>query len=34
MKRFLKSSKEEQMLVFENTSERLGVSKGIVEKDF
>ena len=34
MKRFLMSSKEEQMLVFENTSERLGVSKSIVEKDF
>lgn len=34
MNQFLQSSKEEQMLVFENTSERLGVSSGIVEKDF
>lgn len=34
MNQFLQSSKEEQKLVFENTSERLGVSSGIVEKDF
>lgn len=34
MNQFLQSSREEQKLVFENTSDRLGVSSGIIEKDF
>lgn len=34
MNQFLQSSKEEQKLVFDNTSDRLGVSSGIIEKDF